>query len=112
MGLFYRLAAQPGDLLGPDRGFNGFQHQRYPVNAWITHDGSEGVEPNIAFPQAMMTINAAGQLALGIVEVHAAQVLESYHLAELVQGGGAGFRCAQVIAGGKGVAGVDTDAYP
>src|SRR5690554_470679 len=58
-----------------------------------------------------MAVDAAGEFALGVVEVHGTQVVEAHHLAQLVQRGGTCLGSAQVVAGGEGVTGIDTHSY-
>lgn len=58
----------------------------------------------------MVTVNPAAKGALGIVEVHAAQILKADDTVEVGKGLLAGFGAPQVVAGGEGVAGIDADA--
>lgn len=60
--------------------------------------------------QTMVTVNPAAKGAFGIVEVHAAQILKADDTVEVGKGLLAGFGAPQVVAGGKGVAGIDADA--
>ena len=57
-----------------------------------------------------MAINPAAETTLGAVDVHAAQILKAHQSLELGEGAGTGLGAAQVIAGGEGVTGVETDA--
>ena len=65
---------------------------------------------NVAFAKAMVTVNAAAKRTLGIIQVHAAQILEADDTLEVGKGLLAGFGAAQVIAGSERVAGIDADA--
>ncbi len=57
-----------------------------------------------------MTVDPAAEGALGIVEMHAAQILKTDDAFEGGEGFFAGFGAAQVVAGGESMAGIDADA--
>ena len=56
-----------------------------------------------------MTVDPAAEGALGIVEMHAAQILKTDDAFERRRFF-AGFGAAQVVAGGESMAGIDADA--
>ena len=57
-----------------------------------------------------MAVDAAVELALGVVQVHAAQVVEADDVAQLLESALAVFFGTQIVPGGEGVAGVDANA--
>ena len=72
-----------GGLLRPQRNFfrpdirvNGFQNQRDTIETVILHDPTKASWPILPSP-AMVTVDAAAKSAFGIIQVHAAQILEA-----------------------------------
>ena len=59
-----------------------------------------------------MSVDAAGKSAFGVVQVHAAQVLETHDLAKLIQSGLCRVAGAEIVPSSEGVAGIDAYAYP
>ena len=57
-----------------------------------------------------MAVDAAVELAFGVVQVHAAQVVETDDVAKLLKSALALFFGTQIVPGGEGVAGVDANA--
>ncbi len=58
----------------------------------------------------MVTVNAAGVSAFRVIKVHAAQIPEADDAIELGEGRLAVRFATQIVAPGKGVAGIDADA--
>lgn len=98
------------DLIGPDRFVDGFEHHRDVIKATIVHDEAEKVEAEVALGQTMVTIDPAAELCFGTIQVHAAQVFEANNPVELRKGPFTVSSGSQVVAGDKGVTGVEADA--
>lgn len=60
--------------------------------------------------RAVVAVDAAVELAFGVVQVHAAQVVETDDVAKLLKSALALFFGTQIVPGGEGVAGVDANA--
>ena len=65
---------------------------------------------DIAFTQAVVTVNAAGERAFRIVQVHTAQILKTDNPFEISEGFFTLFGAAQIIACGEGMAGINAYA--
>ncbi|AKQ37482.1 hypothetical protein AC247_19215 [Salmonella enterica subsp. enterica serovar Ouakam] len=57
-----------------------------------------------------MAVNAATEGAFGVVQVHSAQILKSDNFPESGECFFARLWRTQIVSGGKGMAGIDTDA--
>ncbi len=64
---------------------------------------------DIAFAEAMMTVNAAAKGAFRIVEVHPAQILKAYNTGKISERFLAFGRSTQIIPGSESMAGINAE---
>ena len=62
---------------------------------------------DIAFAEAMMTVNAAAKGAFRIVEVHPVQILKAYNTGKISERFLAFGRSTQIIPGSESMAGIN-----
>ena len=68
-----------------------------------------GFRPQLPLADVLVAVNARSEPLLGIVEVEALQPLQPDKAVELRHGVGIALRRGGVVAGGEGVAGIETD---
>lgn len=99
-----------GGFVGPAGDIGGFEDEGEVLEAGIGGDGLEEGPAEEALTKDFMAVEVRAEGALGVVEVHAAEVGEADDLIEAIEEGAEGIGFADVEAGGESVGGVDAKA--
>lgn len=102
-------AAQRAYLLCPERFVRRLQNDGHVVKATVLHQPLEEGDVYQSLPNAVVPVHAAGQCLLRVVQVDGTQVAEAYGLFKFLEYLVILFH--QIVSGGEGVAGVQTDTY-
>lgn len=103
---------EPLDLLRPTARVDGFQHQGDIIETRVAHDMDKHALSQFPHIEAMVTVDMAAELGFTAVEMHPLEVLKPDHLIEFGKRGAAALFAAQVVTGGKGMAGIEADTDP
>ena len=101
---------KPADFFRPERFVNGLENHRNVVETGVVHQKLKSAETKLAGTDAVVAVQMSAELALRVVQMHAAEITEADQTLEFIHRSGVAFRSFEVVAGGKGVAGVKTDA--
>ena len=99
-------AIEPCYLLRPEGFVGGLEYEGYVVKSGVLHEQLEATSTEDAFAKAVVAVDTRAEPFLGIVEVHASQVVEAYNVVELAPCAGKTLVGGKVVAGSVGVAGV------
>ena len=95
----------------PEGFVGGFEDEGYVVEAWVLHHESEAVYAQNAFAEAVVAVYSRAESFLGVVEVHASQIVKSYNVVEFLPCALVAFDGSEVVACCIGMAGVYAYSY-
>ena len=103
---------QQTDLFRPDFFVRCFKNDGQIVESGIVHDAFENFIAQKPLADTIVPVNMAAERFHAVVEVNATQVAETDDAVELPEGFFIAFGGNQVVAGCKGVAGIEADTNP
>ena len=92
--------------------FRRFDYFGDGLQPGIVHDEAEGVGADLSFADMFMTVDTAGKILFGVVQMNSKKVLEADRFVECRHRLFVSRPCAKIIAGGEDVRGVQAKTDP